>query len=277
MRAKPLAFAAVVLVLLALGVYFQWEAYQDQAAEQAQRESIERELAEAERIAAEMDARWHSAMARALEVEPEAALGPCPIAQFAVQAPGTLKRKLGLEGASGPDLDAWMRAVRREDARMGASNEMLSTPQAIAESPGPMHRLVRYRIEGIRRELRTGRADLSKLAARAHELASPSFWTHDLVVVIDRESPVGRVDPGSETFEGRAAIGRSYVFDYQRNAVVCAGRFTSTSSQVLRFASRLGTEVTDGIGAVDADLEANVLESAKSSLRRVAPKDGGRR
>jgi hypothetical protein len=103
----------------------------------------------------------------------------------------------------------------------------------------------------------------------ADELASPSFWSWDLVVDVEREATAGAVDTTKKTFQKGAASGRAYAYDHAKGAITCVGEFEASSSDRVEFGAQRGHEHTMGTFAAGVDLDAQSIRAARESLRAV--------
>jgi hypothetical protein len=207
------------------------------------RKALERDLAAAEASIQENEAAFAEAMAKASSIMP--ANETCALAS----APS---------GATGSPLD--IAAVL--DGSAG-----VVVRKAATEARSPRAKRMRDEIARIRQELASGGRSISSLREEAAKLAPSSFWTWDLVVVLDAESPVGGVDEAKGTFEGRGALGRSYAFDYGKKAIVCAGTFRAESSKKIEYAAHPGQLA--GYGMVGLDLDAQSLRAGREALKSV--------
>jgi hypothetical protein len=230
----------------------------------ADRSRIDAALAAAAARAADNDARWHAAMASRSGLAPGE--DPCPVARPPVK--GALAKRLGVDRGNGPDLDDWMRNVRQAQALMGESNEEIVAAAKLAEAKSPLRRMFEHKRDELTRAVSAQEEEPAKLVSRAEELAAPSFWTWDVVVIVDREI-LGGANVDKKTFEGGLAVGKAYVFDYREGRVTCAGDALATSSDVLHAATGLG-QGTSIYGEIGRDLEAQLLESSKRELRAVS-------
>ena len=88
-------------------------------------------------------------------------------ATFMPRAPGELKKRLGLEGANGPDLDKWMRNVAAAKADTGDSSDLVVAPSQLAAARSPRARMLAARAKRIRSEL--ARADSDRIDALLKE------------------------------------------------------------------------------------------------------------
>ncbi len=233
------------------------------------RQAVEAQLVKAEQQADAMSAAWRTVLASKPQVAIPAGAPPCPVPGVMPGAPGELKKRLGLEGANGPDLDKFMRNVAAAQADTGESSDLVIAPSQLAGAHSPRARMLAARAKRIRSELPHASGErLDALVKDANELAAPDFWTHDVVVIVKASSDSGGVDVRNKTFETRWAVGRSYVFSYGSKDVVCAGRFSATSSDTVEFVSHLGGG-GEAYGAVDRDLRARILDQGKRALRDV--------
>ena len=207
------------------------------------KKALERDLAAAEASVAENEAAFAEAMTKATAITP--ANEACPLATTPGEAAdGQLALAAMLDGTRG--------VVVQKNA---------------TEARSPRAKRMREEIERLRQELASGGRSVQSLREEAAKLAPSSFWTWDLVVVLDAESPVGAVDEAKGTFEGRGALGRSYAFDYGKKAIVCAGTFRAASSQKIEYTARPGQ--LGGYGMVGLDLEAQSLKAGRESLKSV--------
>jgi hypothetical protein len=131
----------------------------------------------------------------------------------------------------------------------------------LAEAKSPLRRMFEHKRDELTRAVSAQEEEPAKLVSRAEELAAPSFWTWDVVVIVDREI-LGGANVDKKTFEGGLAVGKAYVFDYREGRVTCAG-------DVLHAATGLG-QGTSIYGEIGRDLEAQLLESSKRELRAVS-------
>ncbi len=233
------------------------------------RQAVEAQLVKAELQADAMNEAWHVALADSARAALPAEAPPCAVPGVTPRAPGELKKRLGLEGANGPDLDKWMRNVAAAKADTGDSSDLVIAPAQLAAARSPRARMLAARAKRIRSELARADSDrIDALLKEANELAARDFWTHDVVVIVEAEAGSHGVDVQKKTFEGRAALGRSYVFSYGSNAIVCAGRFVATSSDTVEFMSCFGGG-GEAYGAVNSDLRARILDQGKRALRQL--------
>jgi hypothetical protein len=269
-RAHERLRTAAVLALVCVGLTACSRERERREAEQ--RQAVEAQLVKAEAQADAMNAAWHTALAAAeARKSPPADAPRCDVPGVMPLAPGELKKRLGVTGANGPDLDAFMRNAAAARADSGESSELVITPTALAAARSPRARMLATRAKDIRRDLeRAEGARIEALLKQANELAARGFWEPDVVVIVEAEAGSRGVDVGKKTFAGRAALGRSYVFSYGTNEIVCAGRFVATSSDTVEFVSHLGLGSGDAYGAIDRDLRARVLDQGKRSLQKTA-------
>ena len=233
------------------------------------RQAVEAQLVKAELQADAMNEAWRTAFAAEPKVGIQAGAPPCAVPGVMPRAPGELKKRLGLEGANGPDLDKWMRNVAAAKADTGDSSDLVIAPSQLAAARSPRARMLAARAKRIRGELARANSDrIDALLEEANELAARDFWTHDVVVIVEAEAGSHGVDVQKKTFEGRAALGRSYVFSYGSKEIVCAGSFLATNSETVEFVSHLGGG-GEAYGAVNSDLRARNLDQGKRALRDI--------
>ncbi len=205
------------------------------------RKALERELAAAEASIQENEVAFAEAMAKASSMTPTNE--PCGLV-------------LRPSGATASPLDI----ATVLDGSAGVVVRKTAT-----EARSPHAKRMRDEVARIRQELASGGRSTSSLRDEGAKLAPGSFWTWDLVVVLDAESPVGGVDEAKGTFEGRGAVGRSYAFDYRKKAIVCAGSFRAESSKKIEYATHPGQLA--GYGMVGLDLDAQSLRAGREALR----------
>jgi hypothetical protein len=110
--------------------------------------------------------------------------------------------------------------MRSADAKRGVSNEMVIHRSKLLESKSPMSLRAAYLVQRIRSDLDDASKEHDELLARANSLIAPSFWTRDLTVVIDLKLDPKLDKPDASTFQGGAARGLAYVFDYQQQKLI---------------------------------------------------------
>jgi hypothetical protein len=110
--------------------------------------------------------------------------------------------------------------------------------------------------------------DFAALQKDAAELAAESYWTFDVIAVVDQRQAPSEVRPEKGTFKSGAVVGRSYLYDYQAKAIVCAGRFEATSGGSVDYASQNQPVPRNNAGyAAAVDLDAQTMKAAEEALR----------
>jgi hypothetical protein len=114
------------------------------------------------------------------------------------------------------------------------------------------------------------RSDLATLKRDAAEIADGGAWTYDVIAIVDERQGPTNVRPKEGTFTAGTAVGRSFLYDYQAKAIVCAGRFSVTSGPTVDYAVQ-GTPVPRDNAAFAAavDLDAQTMKAAEAALRAV--------
>ena len=113
--------------------------------------------------------------------------------------------------------------------------------------------------------------DFAALQKDAAELAAESYWTFDVIAVVDQRQGPSEVRPEKGTFKSGAVVGRSYLYDYQAKAIVCAGRFEAQSGSSVDYASQNQPLPRNNAGyAAVVDLDAQTMKAAEEALRAVA-------
>src|SRR4029079_4315648 len=106
------------------------------------RQAVEAQLVKAELQADAMNEAWRTAFAAEPKVGIQAGAPPCAVPGVMPRAPGELKKRLGLEGANGPDLDKWMRNVAAAKADTGDSSDLVIAPSQLAAARSPRARML---------------------------------------------------------------------------------------------------------------------------------------
>jgi hypothetical protein len=112
--------------------------------------------------------------------------------------------------------------------------------------------------------------DSKTRAGHARTMADPTTWLTDVSIVLDLEEQP-KIDVASGKFKAGLRIGRIYVYDYAKDAVVCAGVFMGTNADTLHVKYKEGEEKTAGHAEATVDLDNKVMEAAYESLVAAGP------
>lgn len=216
------------------------------------RKDLETKLAAVESAAAERASGFETALAQRGSVRPGSR--DCPL------SPRASRPVPGSKAAVLDDQLAHMVTA----AGQGHGNAVVA--RAGARVSPPHLEISKKRIDGIRTRL-AANEDPEKLRQEVDELTGESFWTWDLVVVIEDESTPGVIDSTKKTFEAGATRGRSYAYDYRKKKIVCAGEFEATNAARLTFAAKPGETAVAAGGAIENDLDARTSKAGRDALR----------
>ncbi len=187
-----------------------------------QQAELERSVASVEASLPARQAAFDQASAGVRGLVPRPDLGPCPV-HVPLRAGGSAQ--LG-----------WSVDVNYDDFELlGFPGRRTFPWEVFPVTEAPRVAYARERIASLRSQI----AQPSTLEAiagvveGAHALEGPGFWTWDVVIVADTwRMPF--VEPGGLSFDGGLAEGTAYLHDYASHEVICAGRFSATTtSQVI--------------------------------------------
>lgn len=210
----------------------------------------QRLLGEARALGEKLDAERRAALATAKgKVVPRRDLGPCPI-EIRVPAGG----EYGVSNM----IDVLLR-----------NNRLDVVPAAqIATEPGPSKKTLDADLVSVDGTEKASPETLTRV--RVH--AMPSWWTHDMVIVVDEKIPPKTT--GDDSFEGGMLRGRAYVWSYKDKAIVCAGDVVAENSKNIK----VMTSPTDPshippgtLSHLDGDLTSQAVIAAQKSLFRAGP------
>ncbi|MBN2493008.1 MAG: hypothetical protein JXR96_00350 [Deltaproteobacteria bacterium] len=233
----------------------------------------------ARELADEMDARWKKAVADL--GSPRRAFRACRHDVI----PGYLPR------GSIPDLDHQAVSRLLGDVKSKRIAVQIIEANELAQARSARWQMADRALSSIEYYLRPGQgfdpdrqAHIEKELARAGTYAEASFWTEDVLVLIDDEHEAEVVTdvrglPDSQTEEmrlGRTVMtttktpyrpglisGRAFLFDYETERIACAGSFTATNSRAIE-------EYTQGSGlkwTLRDDLRGQAVKQALLGLR----------
>ena len=137
----------------------------------------------------------------------------------------------------------------------------------IASMPSPHHSVMSVTLSSII-EHKGKYQDMSgtELIEQATQQADLANWSWDLAILVGGEISAKAVD--EETFIGGGIVGAAYLYDHQKQAVVCMGYLDAQSSESVTI-WKFGDQQTDTNAHLDADLTIKAIEAAMASLRQV--------
>jgi hypothetical protein len=236
-----------------------------------QRAQVNADLAEAQSRREDMNTAWHDAMTKAYagEVIARPDLGGCAL--DVGQRP-----KQPIRGAP-EGFDQMLVQMEAGQARLGMSNKAVFRSGLPKNSPRA--RMMDSKIEKLRRvledpnELRRTSRDADDFLTEAADLNNASWWSWDLIVLVEAGDTVGAVNEAAGTFDAGVVVGRSFVFDYTSQTVACAGVFGATNSDTVEYNKPMGVPTGAAYGAVAFDLEAQALAAGTKAVVRAGPAD----
>lgn len=193
------------------------EARHDHEATPEQRAEVEHALAAVEASLPAREAAFDQATHDVTTLVPRPDLGPCPV-HVPLRAGGSAQR-------------GWSVDVNYDDFEALAFPGAHSFPWAtLPVSEAPRIAYARERIASLREQMM--RHDtveaIAGVVAASHALED-AFWTWD-VVIVPETWRMPFVDPGGLSFDGGLAEGTAYLHDYASGRVICAGRFSATTT-----------------------------------------------
>lgn len=162
-------------------------------------------------------------------------------------------------GEFDPDrMNADMRALQRVQMRFLKPDEASTTS-------GPLALATRAR-------LRTTKATrLASIESILEEVAEPSWWDYDLVVV--QRQRVDAKEVGDGRFVGGNFVGTAYLWSYARQEVACLAEIDEEIAKVTSREMYVGDKKVSGNfnAAAGLQLSTQVLERAVSRLKTAVP------
>ncbi len=116
---------------------------------------------------------------------------------------------------------------------------------------------------------------LTRVRSNSPDLAQPSWWDLDIVLVVDEEVAAQQ---GEDGFVPGQLRGRAFLFDYQNDRMACAGAVTAHNSERIQVTELIQQNRTFGITSQESlgddfalqarvDLHNNAMRAAVASLR----------
>ncbi len=197
-------------------------------------------------------------------VVPRPDLGPCQVRYEPLAA--MKKPTIGAKEAfAGYDVPKWEPSKpagilgRFEDELVAIEDIGISYAEEASQKPGPRW----FRFESTARGANVEKSDID----RAIDISRSPV---DYQLVIDKEID-GKPARG-EGFESGILIGRVYIWDHEKAAIVCAARVAATSSDELDFRVESGTSGQEKLARIlKSDLRERALAQAKDRLYVAGP------
>jgi hypothetical protein len=232
------------------------------------RAQIQESLAQARALAPGFEKQRRSGLAAAVggALVPRPDLGACPV-------PGSLP--FGDPPARVSQDRIWKLMALAGGLEV-AGIGVLDRP-ALATTPSPRAAKLEVSLGAIERDLLDpdkleGPAG-AKLVARAADLAQRTWWTCDLVVVADRQ--ILPRQQGAQQFVPGMLVGQAFVWDYQKNQVICSAPVEAhSSSEVTDWRLRINQQDTTQdlhLKELQNDLHINACKNALSRLVLAGP------
>jgi hypothetical protein len=226
---------------------------------------LDAEAAKARALAAEMDARWRKTIL-ASEKQPIETAGACPLV-----TPGPKAALEGIPSEQKAKLEQQLVAMQHSMSSLGRTDRIVVRFSELASAASPRRQMIDHAgWDSEHEHTEWTKSTLRDALAKAREMSQPAWWTWDIVVVVDDEARPDGVDVKAGTFQTGAIGGRSYLYDYQADRVVCAGRFQAQNAARVDYRYDLGgSQSLEARRAVRTDLDAQALEAGVQALQAV--------
>jgi hypothetical protein len=240
--------------VLALALFIGTTGCSRQKEGQSEKKAILARLEAAESVVLERTRGFEAAMADRASVVSGST--PCP-AVASRPAPAT----------GSPEAELADRLARMQTALSAGWGRSVVVRRDPAGVKPPSVAALERRAAEVRKKLE-GRSGLEPLKREVDELASPKFWRHDIVVVVS-DSARASVDVEGKSFEPGTVVGRSYLYDYEKGMIVCAGQFAATNAAEVEYAAPPEKRYGAAASAVANDLEAQAMKAGTEALRAI--------
>jgi hypothetical protein len=137
----------------------------------------------------------------------------------------------------------------------------------IDKKPGPNAKMLATDLSLLERATDPG------ALTRAKALLAPSWWTTDLIILIDKKI-VPKLSENKESFESGAILGRAYLYRFESKKIECAGVFVAENSDLVKVevpADRPNKAPAGAMSNIEADLIAQAVKAGKKALVRAGP------